>query len=182
MVSIFGLFDRRKDDTPGYNIADTYRDLRSQVLRIDPAKMGLQRTGSNQAEGVLMEIGYPGVIVTLVTLADGTVSLYFSTGGGIIGAGQHEGPQKASESFLAFAQGFLGHAAPTRDFPLPKEGNIRFYFLTFHCILTVEASENDLGGNRLPLSPLFHKAHEVITRARLVDEQLSAGEKNNEGD
>jgi hypothetical protein len=130
MVSIFGLFGRRKDNTPGYDIADTYRDLRSQVLTIDPAKMGLQRTGSNQAWGVLMEIGYP----------------------------------------------------PTRDFPLPKEGNIRFYFLTFDCILTVEANEDDLGGNRLPLSPLYSKAHEVITRARLVDEQLSAVEKNIEED
>ena len=58
MVSIFGLFGRRKDNTPGYDIADTYRDLRSQVLTIDPAKMGLQRTGSNQARGVLMEIVY----------------------------------------------------------------------------------------------------------------------------
>ena len=182
MASIFGLFGHRKDHTSGYNIADNYRDLRSQMLTIDPAKMRLQRSGTNQAWGVLMEIGYPGVIVTLVTLADGTVSLYFSTGGGIIGVGQHEGPRKASESFLAYAQGFLGHAKPTRDFPLPKQGNIRFYFLTFDCILTVEAKEDDLKGNRLELSPLYHKAHEVITRARLVDEQLSAGEKNNEGD
>jgi hypothetical protein len=170
MVSIFGLFGGKKDNTSGYNIADNYRDLRTQVLTIDPAKMGLRRAGSNQAWGVLMEIGYPGVIVTLVTLADGTVSLYFSTGGGIIGVGQHEGPRKACESFLADAQGFLAHAAPTRDFPLPEEGNIRFYFLTFDGILTVEASEDDLSGNRLALSPLYHKAHEVITRARLVDE------------
>jgi hypothetical protein len=170
VASIFGLFGRRKDNKPGYKIADTYLDLRSQVLTIDPVKMELQRIGSNQAWGVLMEIGYPGVIVTLVTLADGTVSLYFSTGGGIIGVGQHEGPRKASESFLAYAQGFLGHAKPARVFPLPKEGNIRFYFLTFDCILTVEASEDDLGGNHIPLSPLYRKAHEVITRTRLVDE------------
>lgn len=170
MASVFGLFGRRKDNTPGYDITDNYRDLRSQVLMINPAKMALQRTGSNQAWGVLMEIGYQGVIVTLVTLADGTVSLYFSTGGGIIGVGQHEGPRKASESFLAFAQGFLKDAAPTNDFPLPKQGNIRFYFLTFDCILTVEANEDELSGNRLLLSPLYHKAHQVITQARLVDE------------
>lgn len=170
MASLFGLFGRRKDNKPGYNIAETYRDLRSQVLTMDPAKLGLQRTSSNQAWGVLMEIGYPGVIVTLVTLDDGTVSLYFSTGGGIIDIGQHEGPRKASESFLAFAQEFLGQAAPTRDFPLPNEGSIRFYFLTFDCILTVEANEDDLAGNCIPLSPLYHKAHEVITRARHVDE------------
>jgi hypothetical protein len=52
MASIFGLFGRRKDNTPGYDITDNYRDLRSQVLTIDPATMGLQRTGSNQAWGV----------------------------------------------------------------------------------------------------------------------------------
>jgi hypothetical protein len=29
---------------------------------------------------------------------------------------------------------------------------------------------------------LYHKAHQVITQARLVDEQLSTGGKNIEGD
>jgi hypothetical protein len=101
-------------------------------------------------------------------LGDGTVSLYFSNGGGIIGAGQHEGPRKACEALLAFAPEFIFSAKPTRAFPLP--GHTRFYFVSFDGVLTVEAKEEDLGNNRLPLSPLFHKAHEVITAARLADE------------
>jgi hypothetical protein len=31
-----------------------------------------------------------------------------------------------------------------------------------------------LGNNRLPLSPLFFKAQEVITQARIVDEKMRA--------
>ena len=36
--------------------------------------------------GVLMELGLEQGVATMVAFADGTVSLYFSGGGGIIGA------------------------------------------------------------------------------------------------
>jgi hypothetical protein len=35
--------------------------------------------------GVLMETGYDSATVTLFALSDGTTSLYFSNGGGVIG-------------------------------------------------------------------------------------------------
>jgi hypothetical protein len=121
-----------------------------------------------------MEAGYQDAVATLVTIGDGTVSLYFSNGGGIIGVGQHEGPRKASEAFLAFAPRFIAHTKPTTVFPLPTEGHTRFYFLCFDGVRTAEAKEEDLGNDRLALSPLFRKAHEVITAARLVDESQKA--------
>jgi hypothetical protein len=61
---------------------------------------------------------------------------------------------------------------------LPAEGNTRFYFLTFDGIFTVEAKEDDLGNGRLPLSPFFYNAHEVITQARIVYENQKAEPAN----
>jgi hypothetical protein len=172
IASLMSLFGFGKSTPKGYKPTGAYLDLRQQVLSFDPVKIGLASSSSNPMRGVLMETGYPEAVATLVTLGDGTVSLYFSSGGGIIGVGQHEGPRKAGEAFIAFAPRFISYAKPTRVFPLPTEGHTRFYFLCFDGVLTVEAKEDDLGNNRLPLSPLFHKAHEVITAARLVNEGL----------
>jgi hypothetical protein len=91
-----------------------------------------------------------------------------------IGFGEAQGPRKASQALLAFAPRFIEHASPRTVFPLPTEGQTRFYFLCFDGARTAEAQEEELGNNRLPLSPLFHKAHEVITAARFAAESQQA--------
>ncbi|MCP3891682.1 MAG: ankyrin repeat domain-containing protein [Desulfobulbaceae bacterium] len=161
-----------------YEVADIYRDLRNKILSLDPAKIGLSPSASNRVWGVLMETGYKDAVATLVTIADGTVSLYFSNGGGIIGVGEHDGPRKACDSFLSMAPKYIEHAKITKKFSLPKEGNTRFYFLTHDGIFTVQYNEDDLGNERVPLSPLFLEAHKVITQARIVDDHLRASFQN----
>ena len=119
-----------------------------------------------------METRYPEGVVTLVTIADGTVSLYFSNGGGVIGVGQHDGPRKVSAEFISCAPEFIPLATTVTEFPLPELGNTRFYFLTFDGIRSVEVKEDDLGNNRHALSPFFHIGHKMITQANLVDDKL----------
>ena len=160
-----GLFDKPR------KIADVYTKLRNQALSLEPVQIGLKPDQSNPIYGILMETGYKDAVVTLSAIGDGSVSLYFSNGGGIIGLGQHEEPRKACFSFLSFANQFSSHLQPTKEFSLPKNGFTTFYFLTINGVLTLTSKEVDLGNNRLPLSPLFHKGQEVITQARLIDEK-----------
>jgi hypothetical protein len=174
MSWFLGLIGCGKAQKAESSPADIYHDLRQQVLNLDPAKIGLKASGPNGVWAVLMETRYPEAVVTLVTIGDGTVSLYFSNGGGIIGAGQHDAPRKACIDLLSAAPPFLKHAKPTKEFPLPDVGHTRFYFLTFDGALTADANEEDLGENRLPLSPLFHKAHEVITAALATEKEARA--------
>jgi ankyrin repeat protein len=47
----------------------------------------------------------------------------------------------------------------------------RFYIIKKDRVLTGEFKEDDLGKGRLSLSPLFHKAHELITVIRLIEEK-----------
>ena len=163
-MGFFGFTKKRK-------VANIYLGLRNQVLSLDPTQIGLKPDPANPIFGVLMETGYKDAVITLSTIGDGTVSLYFSKGGGIIGLGEHEGPRNACLSFLSFAKQFTSYLRPTKEFPLSQEGYTAFYFLTIDGVLISNAKEADLENNRLPLSPLFHKAQEVITEARLVDEK-----------
>lgn len=159
------------ESNSNYKPAKIYQDLRQMVLTTNPEKLGLSPSESNRVWGMLMETGYKEAVATLVSLGDGTVSLYFSNGGGYIGVGEHKGPREASNNFLSAAPEFLSNASLVKSFPLPKEGNTRFYFLTFDGVYAVESKEDDLGNNKSSLSPLFFKAQDVITQLRLWDEQ-----------
>lgn len=77
-------FRRRK------RTANPVLELRRRLLAARAAELGLVAGAPTEAWGVLMETAYPDAVVTLVALADGTTSLYFSNGGGIIGAGAHD--------------------------------------------------------------------------------------------
>lgn len=154
-----------------YKTAEIYTNLRQMVFTVSPEKLGLSPSATNRVYGLLMETGYKDAAMTLVSLADGTVSLYFSNGGGYIGVGQHQGPRQASDALLAAAPEYLSQAARVQSFPLPVQGNTRFYFLAFDGIYSTEVKEADLGNNKLLLSPLFFKAQDVITQLRLWDER-----------
>jgi hypothetical protein len=113
-----------------------------------------------------METGYSGAVATLVVVIDGTTSLYFSNGGGIIGAGRHKSVATAASKFLQAAGSDKALMLPTTLYPLPRPHHTRFYFLSTSGAWTAEALEQDLGHNREELSPLFHLAHAVIAAVR----------------
>lgn len=153
-------------DPANYAMAEVYTKLRSQALGAAAKTLG----SKEQTFGVIMETGYPEAVVTLVALADGTASLYFSSGGGMIGLGQHERPAVAARSLISFADHNLKQLTPAADTPMPRPGHTRFYVLTQRGTLTAEAEEMELGENRHVLSPLFYSAQELITEMRNVEE------------
>ena len=143
------------------------QDLRMMALSLTPESVGIsKKTYPHEVWGVLMETGMERGFYTLVALADGTTSLYFSTGGGIIGAGEHAPVRQASGQFIDLANDVIAAANPTDSYPLPKAGQTVFYFLTFHGVKTYTAKEVDLGEMRDKLSNLFHAGHGVIAAVR----------------
>jgi hypothetical protein len=64
--------------------AETVGDLRQNALTVTPEDLGLAPTTERpDVWDVLMETGYPDAVATLVCLADGTTSMYFSNGAGV---------------------------------------------------------------------------------------------------
>jgi hypothetical protein len=143
------------------------RDLRSMVFAVKPADIGLDpMTHVNRVWGVVMETGLDTGFYTLVVLADGTTSLYFSTGGGVIGAGERASVRREGSKFLTIAEKSVSAASPASSHPPPAVGQTTFYFLTFDGLKKYSAREVDLGEHRDRLSALFHEAHAVIAQIR----------------
>jgi hypothetical protein len=147
--------------------AATSRGLREQALSIGSADVGVTPSAAlAQVWGVLMETGYKTAVASLVVFADGTTSLYFSSGGGVIGAGEHARVRAASDALLTSAEAHVAQFAPVAETPLPAPGRVRFHVRTYNGIVAAEADEQDLGFGEHPLSPVFRAGHGVITELR----------------
>ena len=72
---------------------------------------------------------------TVLAAADGTASVYLSSGGGFIGGGQRF-PQiaEAAKRAVQLANGALPLSAKTVSYDLPKTGEVYFYLRTSEAV------------------------------------------------
>jgi hypothetical protein len=159
---------REENDAP----ADVYVGLRSQLLTLDPASVGLQPSDDlPPVWGTLMEMGFPEGAATIVSLADGTTSMYTSTGGGVIGGGQHETVAAASMRFLAEAERTTeGLTATSGEPALPENGTVSFVVLGYSGMRTGMTIEDEVASMQHPLSRLYAAGQNVITALREAEE------------
>jgi hypothetical protein len=150
---------------------EVYDGLRRQILRLDPAEVGIGPTPElPRVWGLLMDLGANSGTATLVALADGTTSMYFSTGGAIIGGGEHPQVASATRRLLQVVEDHLDQMPDRTDLPLPRSGRVVLRVMTYQGNRAADAAEDDLGHRRHPLSEIFHRAHDVIAELRLIDE------------
>src|SRR5438128_2381290 len=131
---------KKRSNTPERVATDTspntvYSGLRTQALATNRTDMGIPPAPDGPAWGTLMETGYDSATVTLFALSDGTTSLYFSNGGGVIGGQAHEAVRRANEAFLNQANQSLEHLERCDKYPIPEAAHTIFYVLTDSGIL-----------------------------------------------
>lgn len=125
-------------------------ELRSMVLGLDPRDIGLTKENfPHPVFALVMETGFPEGSFVLASVADGSTSLYFSAGGGIIGGGEHETVREASGYLLSGAQHFYEKAGKVTVFPNPEAGHVIFFFITFDGVRSYSALEDDLGNEKM---------------------------------
>lgn len=151
-------------------------DLRERVFAMVPGDVGVSPASHpGEVWGVLMDSGLENGAYSLLVLADGTTSLYFSSGGGIIGAGAQPEIAAVSRKFLAVANEFAPLGEADEAHPLPQAGRSAFHFLTYAGVRSYGASQADLAGGMDPMSRLFLYGHAVITKIRERQEVANSG-------
>lgn len=98
MMAFKNLFWEKKNKP-----TDIYLGLRQQALDMKAIDIGVTLDNNEQVYGAVVDMPTSDNknIATLVCFFDGTVSLYYSTGGGLLGFGQtYEEVRKAGMSFL----------------------------------------------------------------------------------
>jgi hypothetical protein len=154
---------------------DVYHKLRERALKVTTAELGLLPDPQAPIHAVIMETGYPDAVATFACFRDGTVSLYLSTGGGVIGSGEHESVRNACFEMLSitnqYGQDFIAACEPVLSFPLPGEGDVFFYLVASDAVYQARCREDALAEQRDPFSSLFNNCHAVMSEVREVEEK-----------
>lgn len=152
--------------------AQVYLQLRQRVFSLTPEEVNIPPTHDpRQVWAVVMETGFEVGSATLVCLADGTTSLYYSTGGGMLGSSDYAPIAEAARLLVARAQELLTHMDPTTGQPLPQVGQVSFHLLTFEGIFSASARRDELLAGGHALSPLFDRAQDSLTQLRDLAEK-----------
>lgn len=160
-----GLFRRKKERQPD---AEVYSEMRQQVLQLTPDQLG-NEVAEGPLVALMMETGYPEAVATLVAVADGTTSLYFSNGGGVIGAGEHAPVAAANRRLLEAAKSVLSQLSDVSDPSPPPDGLTQFVAVTRDGLRGAGAPEKELGEGQHALSQLFYAGQDVLTQIRLLE-------------
>ena len=156
--------------------AEEYVKFREAAFSASWRKLGFAPTAKNpNVWGVIMEVGYPQTVVTLVCYINGLVNFYFGNGGEINGGGEHEAVRMKAEEFILGAETFLKKLNLTRHYPLPEINRVRFYALTFSGLYTTQANQT-IDRDTHELFPLFRAGHEVIAALRAAKESAATKE------
>jgi hypothetical protein len=142
--------------------------LRAGVLAIGPEDIGLTDATCPRVWGVMMELAEADIVVSLVALVDGSVSVYLSDGGGVIGCGLHPDVRVAAAKMLNVAEQVISQCAPVDCYPKPAEHQVRFYLLTNQGVLSGAAGRAELDEGAVALAELYYAGHGVIGMVELL--------------
>jgi len=150
------------------NSGNAYAGLRSMVLEGTRANFGLGPGASpTQPFAVVTDWGDAQGATTIIAVADGSASVYPSSGAASIGGGQsHESIRNAALKTVELASAVQPLMHATTEFPLAPRGQVSFYVVTDSGVFTATASQEDLSGNRSPFSALGAGAQNIVAEYR----------------
>lgn len=145
----------------------TYVSMRKLAFTFSHEDMGVRMGNDYQVYGAVVDMGVDNInTATMICFMDGTTSLYFSNGGGIIGAGKHEAVNKAVLTFLenCFQALPITKLAESID-ALPKENHHTFYLFTKAGIFSIDMDLRDAQKSK-EAQLLFSQSQMVLNEIR----------------
>lgn len=106
---------------------DVYEDLRARALSANELGLVARSDGHPDVTGVVIDIPGEGGFATLVALQDGATSVYTSSGGGVIGAGEHAEVAERASVLLTEVQRALEQFGVDSGTDHPAPGYVRFF-------------------------------------------------------
>jgi len=166
---VFTFRNRQMHKTTQKADPQVYFGLRDMMLHTSRERIGIPKPANqNEPWGVMMDWGIPTGSATTVALADGTASVYLSSGGGFIGGESHESIRNAAKQAVEAAKGVQPLTQLTTDYPIPQRGGVIFYLFTDSGVFTGNATEEQLRTHQSPLHKLRDAAQNVITEYRRI--------------
>jgi hypothetical protein len=150
-------------DHPGKADPAIYPKLREHVLQLR-----LPNLPDGAVHAILMDWPVKDGMMTALAAADGTASIYLSSGGGFIGGGQkYPAIRDAAVNAVLIAASLQTSFQPATTNELPPTGEIFFYIITNGGVRFARATETALKDRTSLLRPLGTAMQEIVTQYRL---------------
>jgi len=151
---------------------NAFEGLRNMAFSATPEQLGLSlSTDKTVVYGVIMDWEMGGSTASTVAYQTGDASLYLSSGGGVIGGGQHQNVNSAAKKFVSLAQTFLGKTSKTEMTTLPSIDEVKFYFLTNKGVYVGQEQMKNFENNSSSWLKLFEEGNTVLTELRKTSEK-----------
>ncbi len=151
-------------------------ELRAAVLTTPVSELGFSPDDEFPlVYGVLTDWDIGDVTATVMSMRDGTASLYTTSTFGIIGGQGHENVRIAAGRYVKLAEQYIKYGKAVTEFTYPKSGQVYFYILTYEGVRRLcVGNEVAIKQGSDPTFPLFAAAQNVLTNLRLVTEKENA--------
>lgn len=151
---------------------NTFNDLRSMAFSATPEQLQLALPAEKTVVyGVIMDWGIDTATATVVSYQTGDASMYLSSGGGVIGGGQHQNVNSAAKQFVALAQTYLDKATKTETNSLPQQDEVKFFLLTNKGTYVAQDVMRNFENNNSTWLPLFEEGNKVLSELRTTSEK-----------
>jgi hypothetical protein len=151
---------------------DAGRDLRNVFLTTTPEKFGLQPSNDYpRICAIAMDWPIGEHFATVVSVCDGSASVYTTGTFGIIGGIGHETVRTAAKKLVKEADRYYDDSSPTEDFSYPSRDHVRFYLVTFGGVRVIETDLPAVTERRGKYSTLFDLAQDVIGKLWMVSDE-----------
>ena len=161
------------DSVKFHTLSDNrFQDLRNMALAVTPEQLQITLpTDQTKIYGVVMDWDLGDGTATFISFSTGDASMYLSSGGGLIGGGQHENVSTAAKEFIDKAQQYLVKTTKIDSTPLPDKNCVRFYFMTNKGKFTAQENLENFDNKSSLWLPLFEEGNKVISELRLTQEK-----------
>jgi hypothetical protein len=156
-------------DSPPKADPAMYRKLRDHMLR--SKQPGFK---PDAVQAVFMDWNVSRGTATVVAAADGSASIYLSSGGGFIGGGEkYPAIRNAALHAVQIATSLFPQFKSIETIDLPPAGDVFFYLKTDDEVHLAVAKETNLQAGTDPLLALRAMMQEIVTQYRLNSPPLS---------
>ncbi len=146
--------------------------LRQMALTTPAGELGFSSDSDfPRVYGVLMDWYIGEATATVMSMRDGTASLYTTSTFGIIGGHGHEAVRQAAARYVKLAARYVDSSKVVTEFPYPESGKVYYYLLMYDGVRLCVGDKSEIERGSDPTRPLFAAAQDVLTELRLITER-----------
>jgi hypothetical protein len=167
LITSFPLFSQ--SESPKKTPADVMREIRLKVLSTPPSQMSRKPTPEYpHVDGIIMDWWLQDTILSVMASSAGDGSIYTTGNFGVFGGVKYDNVRNAAKSFVKLAEKYYSDASPTKEYPYPLSGHVRFYLICYDGVRMIDVDAISLSSGKSDCWNLVAEAQKEVSALRQI--------------